>query len=97
MVGMPQRTAGQQPEPPERIEHRTSVAESRQLARIITRQIERGTLTRGMRIPSLKDLAETYEIAPVTAAKAIRHLKDEGLVYTVPSLGTFVGPPPDDD
>jgi len=63
MVGMPQRTAGQQPEPPERIEHRTSVAESRQLARIITRQIERGTLTRGMRIPSLKDLAETMDDA----------------------------------
>jgi DNA-binding GntR family transcriptional regulator len=50
-----------------------------------------------MRIPSLKDLAQSYEIAPVTAAKAIRHLKSEGLIYTVASLGTFVGPPPDDD
>ncbi len=62
----------------------------RQLAAILRRQILDGTLPSRARIPSLTDLVETYQVAPMTVRRAIDVLVEEGLVIRVPSRGTFV-------
>lgn len=63
-----------------------------QLAGIIRAQIERGEL--GPRIPSVKTLAQTYECSEGTAERALRILKDEGLIASAMGRGTFVVPKP---
>jgi Bacterial regulatory proteins, gntR family len=42
------------------------------------------------RIPTESELVETYEVARSTARRAVKALRDEGLVYTVPQRGTYV-------
>lgn len=59
-----------------------------QLADILRAQIESGELTG--RVPSERTLHETYGLAPMTIRKAIRALRAEGLVRTVPGWGTYV-------
>ena len=41
------------------------------------------------RVESTRKLAERFHVAPATAAKALRMLKDEGLVVTRQGYGTF--------
>jgi len=43
-------------------------------------------------LPSLTDLTQETGLAPNTIRRAIKILRDEGLVYTVPGRGTFVRP-----
>ncbi|MFI6176388.1 GntR family transcriptional regulator [Nonomuraea sp. NPDC051191] len=38
-------------------------------------------------------LVQEFGVARDTIRKAIRQLRDEGLIYTVPNLGSFVSPP----
>lgn len=45
------------------------------------------------RIPTESELVETYEVARSTARRAVKALRDEGLVYTVPQRGTYVAQP----
>ncbi|MFI6739162.1 GntR family transcriptional regulator [Nonomuraea sp. NPDC050451] len=40
-------------------------------------------------------LVQEFGVARDTIRKAIRQLRDEGLIYTVPNLGSFVSPPTD--
>ncbi|MFB7723146.1 GntR family transcriptional regulator [Nocardia sp. NPDC056100] len=53
-------------------------------------KIETGQLKAGDRIPSQRAIADEYGIAPMTAAKAVKALCDEGWTKSVPSLGVFV-------
>lgn len=62
----------------------------RQLAAILRQQIEDGTLPAESKLPSILDLAASYEVGSVTVRKAIALLKAEGLVVTVGGYGTFV-------
>lgn len=41
-------------------------------------------------LPSRAQLAEHYGVADMTIGRALRVLKDEGLVFGVPGLGVFV-------
>lgn len=59
-----------------------------QLAAILREQIAAGEITD--RLPSLTQLAEEHGVALNTVQRAFRVLKDEGLIYTRPGLGTFV-------
>jgi DNA-binding GntR family transcriptional regulator len=61
---------------------------SRQLAAILRRQIESGQIDG--RLPGEKHLQQEYGLALATVRKAIKILRDEGLVRTVPGWGTFV-------
>lgn len=54
------------------------------LARIGAGEWSRGPL------PSLRALADEYDVAQVTAARALKMLADEGAVFTVPRRGTYV-------
>jgi len=68
------------------------LAPYRQLADIIRQRITTGQLPLGSRITE-SDLTEEFEVARNTARRALAVLRDEGLVYTVPQRGTYVGQP----
>jgi hypothetical protein len=53
-------------------------------------QITSGDLVPGQRLPSIVDLATEYHVTTGTVQKALRILKSEGLIISVPSYGTFV-------
>ena len=61
-----------------------------QLAAILRGQIERGELTG--RVPSVKTLTQSYGVAQGTAERALRLLRDEGLVRSRLGRGHFVVP-----
>jgi DNA-binding GntR family transcriptional regulator len=61
-----------------------------QLADELRTAIAAGELAEGQRLPSNRDLAEQFGIAPMTAQSAIRVLRDEGLVVSLQGRGTFV-------
>ena len=42
-------------------------------------------------LPPIDMLADEYGVSPGTVKRALRMLKDEGLVYGVNGLGTFAG------
>lgn len=54
------------------------------------RQIIDGELAPGAQLPTVKALADEWEVATATAAKAIAQLQVEGYVYTSPRRGAFV-------
>jgi GntR family transcriptional regulator len=60
----------------------------RQLAAILREQIERGELTG--RLPGEKHLMQEYGLALGTVRKAVRVLRDEGLITTTPGWGSHV-------
>jgi DNA-binding GntR family transcriptional regulator len=59
-----------------------------QLADSLRERIRTGDLNG--RMPSERTIHEETGLAPVTIRKAIRKLRDEGLVVTVSGRGTFV-------
>ncbi|WP_068015459.1 GntR family transcriptional regulator [Nocardia mexicana] len=71
----------QRPDPP----YRQIVADIR--ARILS-----GRLRPGDRMPSIRQIAQRWDVALATATKAMAILRDEGLVETKVGSGTVVGP-----
>ena len=61
-----------------------------QVADALRTEIASGALGAGDKLPSVRNLAERFKVAPMTAQSAIDTLKSEGLVYTSPGRGTFV-------
>ncbi len=62
----------------------------RQLIDGVRRQIERGTLLPGDRIPPVRTLAEELALAPNTVARAYRALEEDGWIQGRGRAGTFV-------
>jgi GntR family transcriptional regulator len=63
----------------------------RQIAGWLRRRIEAGEFRPGLDpLPSEKELCDLLGVARDTARKAIKVLRDEGLVRTVPHRGTYV-------
>lgn len=62
-----------------------------QAASLVRELIATGKM--GPRLPSQMDLAHILGVSPMTAQRALQLLKDEGVIYAVPSLGTFVAEP----
>lgn len=50
------------------------------------------TYPEGEMLPSVRGLAETYDVNPLTAAKAYRELQREGLIETLRGEGLIVKP-----
>ncbi|MER6010291.1 GntR family transcriptional regulator [Streptomyces bluensis] len=61
-----------------------------QVVHHIAEEIRTGRLPVGARLPAERDLAEQYGVAVNTVRRAVRELRDQGLVITVPIKGTFV-------
>lgn len=60
---------------------------------VLRARIDDGTYPPGSRVPSIVQVAEEFGIANATAQKVLRALKDEGLTYTEPGLGSSVRKP----
>lgn len=61
-----------------------------QLIESVKRRIVSGELALGQRLPSVRDLAQTYEVNPNTAQRALSELEREGLVYSERTAGRFI-------
>ena len=59
-----------------------------QVAAILRGRINSGEL--GPRLPSHQQLANELDVSPMTVQRAIKVLKQEGLLYSEPGRGTFV-------
>jgi len=61
-----------------------------QVAERLAGEIADGGLAEGERVPSTNEMAAFYRINPVTAAKGINVLADEGLLEKRRGIGMFV-------
>ncbi|WP_282203955.1 GntR family transcriptional regulator [Kitasatospora fiedleri] len=61
-----------------------------QVADDLAAQIAAGRLAAGSMLPSERDLAALYGVAYLTIRRAIRELRERGLVTTLPAKGTYV-------
>ena len=59
-----------------------------QLAAILRARIASGEIS--SRLPGERALHQEFGLAPVTIRKAVRQLREEGLVRTTPGWGTYV-------
>jgi DNA-binding GntR family transcriptional regulator len=59
-----------------------------QAADRIRQRIKAGEL--GPKLPSHRELAEEMGVAPRTLDRALKILADEGLIYSIAGLGTFI-------
>jgi DNA-binding GntR family transcriptional regulator len=66
-----------------------------QVADVIHERIAAGVYRPGSRVPSENDLMQEFGIARMTAHKVMRALREEGTIYTVRGLGSFVSQPSD--
>jgi DNA-binding GntR family transcriptional regulator len=64
----------------------------RQLAAILTRRIGAGEWPRGP-LPSVNALQQDYGVGRDTVLHALRVLRDDGLIFTVPKRGSYVSQP----
>ncbi len=75
---------------PIEINKRSAVPTYIQLAAELRRLITSGELKPGDALPSLYELVESTGLSHSTIQRAVRLLKDEGLVVTAPGRGIFV-------
>ena len=59
-----------------------------QVAAILRDRIDSGEL--GPRLPSHQQLANELDVSPMTVQRALKVLKDEGLLSSQPGRGTFI-------
>jgi DNA-binding GntR family transcriptional regulator len=64
----------------------------RQIAAIIRERIESGQLEPNRPIPSEVQIENEFGVARATARRAVAVLRDEGLIVTVPGMGSYVKP-----
>ncbi|GAA2846716.1 hypothetical protein GCM10010517_03500 [Streptosporangium fragile] len=60
---------------------------------MIRERIASGAYRPGSRVPSENDLMQEFGIARMTAHKVMKALREEGTIYTVRGLGSFVSAP----
>lgn len=60
------------------------------VADALRERIDYGEWLPGEALPSVADLAETYEVSSSTAGRAVKVLVGEGKLTTVKGWGTFV-------
>ena len=61
-----------------------------QVADDVAGKIASGELTHGARLPGEQAMAAEYGVARMTAARAVRELRERGLVRTVIGKGSYV-------
>ena len=63
-----------------------------QIADYVEQDIKAGRLRPHDRIPTENDIHAEWGVARATARRAVKLLRERGLVYTVAQRGTFVSP-----
>jgi GntR family transcriptional regulator len=71
---------------------RADVPKWQQLADLIRERIGSGEYQPRQPIPSEHQLVQETGLSRSTVQKALRALRDEGAIYSVQGLGTFVAP-----
>jgi DNA-binding GntR family transcriptional regulator len=66
----------------------------RQIADVLAARIESGELAEHRPIPSEAAIVQEFGVARTTARHAVAHLRERGLIYTVPQRGSYVGQAP---
>jgi GntR family transcriptional regulator len=61
-----------------------------QVADHVARQIAAGILKRGQKLPAERDLADQWGVAYQTVRRAMRELRERGLIVSVVGKGTYV-------
>jgi GntR family transcriptional regulator len=64
----------------------------KQIAAILRERIESGQLEANRPIPSETDIQGEFGVARATARRAVAVLREEGLIVTVPGMGSYVRP-----
>ncbi|WP_219825909.1 GntR family transcriptional regulator [Nonomuraea typhae] len=67
-----------------------SIPRWKQLHEILAERIETGEYPPGERMPSITALMNEFGLAVATTQKAVAKLREDGLIYTEPGLGSFV-------
>jgi GntR family transcriptional regulator len=62
----------------------------RQVADYVASQIADGTLVAGAKLPAERDLAQEWGVAYLTVRRAMRELRERGLIVTTQGRGTYV-------
>lgn len=75
---------------PVMIEWRANAAKWAQVAEVIKGRIADGTYPPDAQVPSQHEMVQEFGIAPNTAQKVLNRLREEGVVYSVKGVGTFV-------
>lgn len=65
----------------------------RQIAAEIIQRIKDGVYPPGSRVPSTLEIAQEFGVVNATAAKAMRHVREQGWTRGEVGLGTFVVEP----
>lgn len=60
------------------------------VADLIAADIASGKLPRGAALPGERAMTEVYGVSIGTARRAVRELRERGLVATLPAKGTYV-------
>ncbi|MDX2705790.1 GntR family transcriptional regulator [Streptomyces sp. PA03-6a] len=68
-----------------------------QIADVIRERIADGTYPPRSRVPSVQQLVADTGVAVDTAQKVLANLREEGVIYTVRGLGSFVAEQPPAD
>jgi GntR family transcriptional regulator len=71
------------------MEWRADVPKWRQLADLIKKRIADGTYQPRQPIPSEHKLVQETGLSRSTVQKTLRHLRDEGVIYSAQGLGNF--------
>ncbi|MEU3283285.1 GntR family transcriptional regulator [Streptomyces antibioticus] len=79
------------------IDSTSEVPRWRQAHAILAARIRSGEYPPGERVPSVVAVSEELGISIPTAQKALRQLREDGLTYTVPGLGSYVATQPPTD
>ena len=61
-----------------------------EVAAVLRNQIRSGELSKGTKLPALRELTETLGVARMTIIQAMNTLEDEGLIERYSGRGTFV-------
>ncbi len=69
---------------------RESLPPYQRIAAALREKIEAGELLPGEQVPTVPQLIETYQVSRNTALRALRVLRDEGLIEVQQGWGTFV-------
>ncbi|TKA10948.1 winged helix-turn-helix domain-containing protein [Actinacidiphila oryziradicis] len=56
----------------------------------LQRQIESGKIPPGAKLPGELELSEAYRVSAGTVRRAVRELRERGLVATLAAKGTYV-------
>jgi DNA-binding GntR family transcriptional regulator len=64
-----------------------------QVADHVAGQIAAGSLKHGQKLPAERDLAQEWGVAYQTVRRAMRELRERGLIVSVVGKGTFVAEP----